>query len=546
MLPGCASKLEKARSARKTEDFERAEELYRKVIGRSNSDSPIASRELGEMKVEVGRKLLKEDAAKSEVLFREALTLDKDSEPAKDGLGRALAGQNREDEAIAVLSGESEFGACTLCRRYLGVVLLARGKRLEGEGKFAAARADFERTVELVPEIETAFAIARTHEAEGNDVAAAEAVEKALPLITEDDARAQERFQEIREAAVKRAIAAGDMETAERYLKMFPPGSGGEPWYDLQLLVAREQWRRGDVEPAISRLEPLLGEDHKELLPDSRRPPIEALLARMYQVRGAQRMREGDPAGADEWFSRAQQLATDDDGVKVLRALAIAGKGELDTALKVIAALPENATGRSEVEAILYSNRVHERVKAGDLAGAKDALTRAQASKYEQPEVHVAAAAVLAATPLPPLSRGDAKTLKKFGVVSFPDEPRKYGEALSELAWARTQAAAQGERYLYRAADFARRLKDTEDQIRRRYPYAVAFNEDSSTILALTAKSGTDVDITGPYGYEESVFIAPGKTVEVTLPQPGLVVFRIGRDKKALYSEPYTRVAIEF
>lgn len=544
---GCASRLERARSAHAQGDDEKAEELYQKSIAAQKDDADLARRELVEMKVELGRKQVKKDPVKGEQLFREALALDGSSEPAKDGLGRALKAQGKTDAAVGVLAGESEFGACSLCGRYLAVVLLERAAERENAKELQGALDDYKRAVELVPQPDTWFAISRVQAALGDGDASVAAVEEAAKLIQESDTLAQEAFVRVREKVVLKALTTGDVALADRFLKIFPPGSGGERWYTLQLQVAREQYRRKDTDGAMARIEPFLGPEHTDTLPESHKPQFEKLLSTMYQARGTSEMHAGKPAVADEWFTKAMKLEPESNKIRLLRALALAGQRDVDTGLKIVETTPDSAAGRAEIEAILYSMKVHNLIDAGQLDAAKETLTRAQASNYEQPEVHVAMAALLAETPAPKPSRKDAKILKRDGVVDYPDgEINRYGEALSELAWARAQADSQGERYPYRGPEYKQRAQQLEQRIRAFYPYPVKFNEDSNTVLTFEAAGGgKDIEIDAPNGQRESVFAAAGKQVEVTIQTPGLVTIKVGKQRLALYTEPYTHLHIK-
>ena len=544
---GCASRLERARSAQGEGDFVKAEELYAKSIEAQKDDAAVARRELVAMKVELGRKQVKKDAVKAEKLFREALALDGSSDPAKDGLGRALKSQGKVDAAITVLAGESEFGACGLCGRYLSVILMGRAAERENAKDLEGALADYRRANELIPDSETGFSIARVQTALGEDEASVEAIEEAAELIQEGDTHAQEAFVRLREKAVHKAMTAGDFALVDRYLQIFPPGSGGERWYTLQLQVAREQYRRKDLDGAFKRVEPFLGPEHTDTLPESHKPQFEKLLSTMYQARGTNKLHDGQAKEADEWFNKAMQLEPESNKIRLLRALALAGQHDVDTGLKIVDTTPDSATGRGEIEAILYSMKVHDLIDAGEIEAAKDALTRAQASNYEQPEVHVAMAALLAITPAPKPSRRDAKVLKRNGVIDYPNgEINRYGEALSELAWARTQAESQGERYPYRGPEYKQRAQQLEQRIRAFYPYEVSFNEDSNTILSFEAAGGgKDIAVSGPNGQSESVFAAAGKKVDVTIQTPGLVTIKVGKQRLALYTEPYTHLHIK-
>ncbi|MGB1012750.1 MAG: hypothetical protein ACPG4T_01350, partial [Nannocystaceae bacterium] len=86
---GCASMLERAHTSRDAENYEKAEKQYRKAMADGGPDATTARRELADMKINVGKKTLKSDAARAEALFREALKIDPDSETGQDSLGRA-------------------------------------------------------------------------------------------------------------------------------------------------------------------------------------------------------------------------------------------------------------------------------------------------------------------------------------------------------------------------------------------------------------------------------------------------------------------------
>jgi hypothetical protein len=116
---------------------------------------------------------------------------------------------------------------------------------------------------------------------------------------------------------------------------------------------------------------------------------------------------------------------------------------------------------------------------------------------------------------------------------------------LSELAWAREQAKSQGASYPYRGPDFRQRANSIESQIRAFYPYEVEFNENSTSILTLSATEGEDVRVRGPNDFEHSAFVAAGQQTEVTIQQPGLVTLKIGKRRVALYTEPYTRLRVK-
>ena len=105
VLGGCASALERARVARDARDYPKAEQYYRTSMTADPEDRAAAQTELAGLKVTLAQQKLKSDPAAAEQLFRAAGELAPADEKALDGLGRALADQGKEDEAITVLAG---------------------------------------------------------------------------------------------------------------------------------------------------------------------------------------------------------------------------------------------------------------------------------------------------------------------------------------------------------------------------------------------------------------------------------------------------------
>ena len=541
-LAGCASSLERARVARDNRDYPRAEQYYRSAMGGGEpQDRPRARKELAALKVSLAQAQLQKDPAGAEKLFREARTIDPDDEKAIDGLGRAEAEQGKLDAAIVTLGAEG----CNLCRRYLSVLLLERAGRREKSGDAEAARADYVRAQEMVPDVTTALAIARLLAARGDAEALLKAVEAAVPLIQQDDGAAQGQFKALREQAVMAATRTGEVALIDRWMNLFPPGAGGDEWYVLQLRVAREFYREARTDLAVTRARHILSAKHAGTLPENRKADFERLLADIYRLLGAKFLREGKAVEADDNFRQAMEFAPTDDKIKLLRALAIAGLKELPKAMLVLQALPKETKGYAEVEAILESMAVHDRLADGDLVGARAALGRAQAASSETPEVHVAMAELLVVTPIADVSKKALKELKKYGLVKYPnDEVNRYGEALSELAWAREQAKGLGEGSLFRGPGSDARMAALERQIRAFYPFAVEFNADSTTILRLRGAGG-EVQVRGPGDFAQTVAVPAGGAGEVTLRTPGLVTLRLGKRTMTLVTEPYTKLTVE-
>ncbi len=540
-LGGCASSLERARVARDNRDYPRAEQYYRSAMSGDPEDRPRAQKELAALKVSLGHAQLKKDPAAAEKLFREAQGLDPEDDKVIDGLGRAEAEQGKLDAAITTLSAPG----CALCRRYLSVLLLERAGRREKAGDAEGARGDYAQAQSLVPDVTTALAIARLVEAKGDGEALLKAVEAAVPLIQEGDAGAQAQFKQLREKAVLAAAKTGDVATIDRWLNLFPPGAGGDEWYVLQLRVAQELYRQTRTDLAVSRARHILGPKYASTLPAVRKADFERLLADIYRLTGVKYLREGKIVEADDNFGQAMEFAPEDNKIKLLRALAMAGLKQRAKAMLVLEALPKDTKGYADVLAILESMAVHELLAEDDIPGARAALARAQAANGEQPETHVAIAELLVVTPVANLAKKDLKELKKTGMVKYPgDAVNRYGEALSELAWAREQARGMSDGYLFRGPGSDARMDALERTVRGFYPFAVEFNGDATTILVLRGTGG-DVVVRGPGDFTQTVAIPAGGASEVTVREPGLVTLRIGKRILTLVTEPYTKLTVD-
>ncbi|HFE46885.1 MAG TPA: tetratricopeptide repeat protein [Nannocystis exedens] len=544
---GCATYIDKAREAKDYGEYEKAESLYLQSMEKDKDDLDrgLAREELVAMKVALAKSTAKSDPTKAEQLYLEALELDSSDEEAQDGLARVLASIGRVDEAIKILGGEAGYGKCDLCERYLAVLLKKRGQTREANKKFEAAHADYSRAFKLLADPSTAFAIARCLGELGRYSEAAKAIEDAVLTIRPEDRQAQSDFVRIRDIAVMRAIAEGDLELVDRYLAMFPPGSGGEPWYSLQLRVARKLWQRGKADVSIDRIEPLLGDKHRQSLPEPLRKEMVHFLEQLYTLRGVAFLRVGEIEEADKALARAGELAPDDEKIKLLRALAFAGRGDLSLAVRVVQAMSPKTRGYNEVSAIISSLQVYERLDVGDVEGAKAALAKAQKSSPDMPEVHVAAAAILAITPVEGLSRKDIKILRRSALANYTTGIFRYGEALSEIVWAREQSKSLGPTYLFRGPGSEQRMDTIERQIRELFPFGVSFNPEPTTLLSLRRRSGdVEVRIEGG-GVEESVSVGSGKSPPIKLTEPGLVMLSYGRSKVAIVAESYTGIQIE-
>jgi hypothetical protein len=158
--------------------------------------------------------------------------------------------------------------------------------------------------------------------------------------------------------------------------------------------------------------------------------------------------------------------------------------------------------------------------------------------------VHVAGRSCCSCRRSPNLPKKAIKELKKTGLVKYPnDEVNRYGEALSELAWAREQAKGIGEGYLFRGPGSTGgwTLSSARSGVLPvRGRVQPGLDDDHQA-----AGAGREVLVRGPGDLAETVFVPAGGSSEVVVPQPGLVTLRVGSRTMTLVTEPYTKLTVE-
>lgn len=537
---GCASKLDQAAEAEHAGDDREAEAQYREVMDRGGSDAQSARDSLADLLVARGERLAKQDPVEAEKVFREVLDLKPSSNKGLLGVARALLKQDKQAEAMELLS---EQRGCNGCGRLLAVLLVERGEKRLRNKQWGEARSDFERALEMMPDPMAALGIVSTYEAGGASALAVEAMERAVPLIKDNSKDAQQRFVALRRKLIMAAAKTGDISTVNRYLAMTPPGAGGDEWFALQLDLSRERFRRGDRNFAIERLAELLKQSSQDMAP-SRRTEIEKFVVSMYSARAAQHLRDGEIAKAENDLTYALRIDPGNWTVKLQRVLAVVALGKLTHSFRMLKKIPKGTEGRKQVLAILWSLRVNEQLAEGNFDEARKALAKAQKANAEMPEVHVAAAQLLSLTPVEGLPGKAERELKKRGLLKYPaGHVNKYGEALSELDWARTQAGGLGPRFPYRGPSTEQRMDGLERQIRAFYPFAVKFNADSTAIVTLVRRGGGgSAVVEAPGGFRQEVAFDDQGKAQLTIPQPGFTRIKLGRKTYALITEPYTEI----
>ncbi len=540
LAAGCASALEKARESRAEGDERAAERLYRDAVDKGGEDADAARRELADLLCLRAKDL--EDPGEAEVIFRDAAQLDPQSADAHLGVARSVLRQGRRDEALAVLDQAPD---CTGCERMLGLLHAEDGELLLSKGNVDGARKAFQRAKELLPEEPAGYlGLARTFDDPGTP--------DALALLEEGAKHLREGSEEIeRFLLVRRGIALacakeGNDACLGRALSIDAPGAGGEPWFELQLAVAEERLAAADIDGATGRLAQLLAK-YSDTMGDRLRAEYRVRLLKLYEQRAARRLRDEQAKGAEQDLVAAIALNPRDGSLALRRIIAVAGQGRLDEAVKLLNEVPESTKGRIEVLAVLLALRVEEQIEAGNYELALKLLEKAQAASPDQPEVRLALAQVLAITELEGVTDKERKRLERYGLAKYPDGLLlRYGEALSEVDWARKQVDSLGLGYAYRGPAIERRLERFTDEVRKYYPFEVGFREEGDTLLQVRSakKTGFRLEVRGPGGLKTKVEVPQEGVVEVLVPEPGLVLLETDAWRAAIYTEPYTRLTV--
>lgn len=538
----CATTLEKARAAARTGDYALAESHYREAA--ENADErPTALRELATMHAERAENT--QDPAQAEALFRRALELDPTHDRALTGLVRSMRRTGRLDEAETLLRTTRAARPCEACNRLEIVVLLELGERELKEERWDAALERFEAAQSMRPQPAAAVAIANAYARAGRFGEAAGALDAARAALTDADASLRASFFDVRVYVVAAALAKNDVELADRTRALVLPNEPPEKQLAAGLLVADHVLSAGDTKAAADRYVALMQ------IPDLDEQSREKLVDRAVKIHANEAtaaLHAGNGEAADAALARAMELRPDDWVLELQRILALSGRSGAAKALESLAAVPTGTVGLAPTRAILLSLRVDEQLRAGDVAGAKASLAEAQKAAPDLPEVHLATARVLARSAVADLDRNDAKVLRgKGALVRYPDDIVRYGEALGEIAFVKSELGKRRKTTLFTAPWLAKATQELENQLFPAYPHTVKFREQAEPLVVLFngGERAIEVTITGPDEFRDRAVIAPDGLHELQPPRAGVLHFKVGRTKRVFFAEPFIEVTLE-
>jgi tetratricopeptide (TPR) repeat protein len=544
---GCGNKLEKARSAWADGegDFDDAERLYKEAMEKDKTRDE-AKIELAAIYATRGKQA-KSRPKIADKFYEKALALDPQNEEALEGRARAMIARGLPDDAIAFVEQGAASGKCKPCKRVLSGLLIDRGDRYYRANQFAEAESDYTRASAILPNAHVALGIVRARLAQGKTEAAAEALRPAVDLINVHDLGARQQFLELRKFAVMAALNEDKAEIADKMLDLVPDGVGAEEQVDLAIEVALEMRKRNKPEPAVERLESLLGsyDQGKLKISAGKISDIKAILTGLYVARSASRLAKGDLDGADADIVEALKLRPNEPALMLQRVLISAGKNERKEAEAALQKIDSKTSGYGQVSALLSTMKVHELVTAGKVDAARNELERAKAKAPDLPEVHVATAELLALTEVENLKKKDVVELKKTGLVKYDGKVTRMGEALSELDWSKQSLASLGADYPYRGPGTDKLIEELVSKLSAKYGFKVKFNKSSKPIIVFKNDGAAPVQVKIKCLWTVlSEKVAPSKTSKFTADRPGFCTVELGGKPATWLAEPYTETEI--
>ena len=540
----CSSSLQRARTARDQGDLEDARTLYERAM-KESAFEPLARRELASMLAQRGDEMRDRDPGRAESLYEQALELDPVNAPALTGYVRMLRRRGELDRADEVVAEAAEGRSCGACKRLALVLLLDRADRAMQENDWNGAIEHYTAAQKLRSQPRAALAIAKAHLLARQNEQAALALEAAAPLLRVGDVASMDEFSRLRRALVLAALEGGDVALSDQARVIMAPGDDWAELVELARLVPDALMEAGRIDEALTRYQDLLSGDTGVTLPEDEREDVRARVVNLYANQGTAYLHDGRAEQAAASFDTAIELDPDDPALRLQRLLAVSETLGATEALRRLETIPRGAVGWSSTHAILSSLRVLELIEGGNLRAAKTVLVEAQETGADLPEVHLAAAWVLAQTPFDLWKRERAALTGSASMVHYRGEVYSFGEALGEIDWIRDVLADRSAQYLFTAPWLWRRTEALEKRIRSVYPFVVEFMAEPEPQLVLDNRGAEflEISLRGP-DTEEELGIAAGGQHKVSIAQPGVVTLRIGGRRQVLLAEPYAQVTV--
>lgn len=553
---GCATPLDKGRTAwaEGQGNWDIAEPFYQEAVAKQNSESEVAAEELYEIYMALATANKKDKPKKAEAQYRAALKLQPTSAEARTGLIRLLMTLYRYDEAFALANEGATSGKCPGCKRLLAVMLIEGGDQRSEAGDWPGAEASYAAAMELLPDASVALGLTRSRVGQKKAVEAFESLKQAASMIDQNDVQGRTRFLELRKDLVTAALESGHPELADQVLDVAPKGVSPTEQLGLMIDTSMQLTAAGKADEALARMQALANAASEGKLPlnDEQKAELLTRVALVFGARANQRMANGDAAGASADLDEALKLVPGEPTITMQKALVFAAQGDLKAAREEMGKLPRKTPGFRTADSIIFAIEVDKLIAAGKLGQAVDVVEYGKRADPNTPEIRIAAAQVLLASALETdMLKKEARDLRSMSLVKYPkNKPVRAGEALAELAFARTAHDTQDKLFPFRDPGRLARLDATLAKAKEVYPFPVSYVAEPKAVLVFKNTGAGELELVaeGHRFFRKKKKLAAGETGEIEMPKPGLLVLTTGEgdtEQKAMFiAEPFTKVEI--
>jgi tetratricopeptide (TPR) repeat protein len=553
---GCATPLDKGRSAwaEGQGNWDVAEPHYQEAVARQNAESEVAAEELYEIYLQLAAANKKDKPKKAEAQYRAALELQPSSAEARTGLIRLLMTLFRYEEAFNLANEGITSGKCPGCKRLLAVMLIEGGDQRAEAQDWAGAEASYAAAMDLLPDASVALGLTRARVGQKKIPEAFESLKQAASMIDQEDVQGRTRFLDLRKELVTVALEAGQAEIADAVLDVAPKGVSATEQLGLMIEVSMSLTATGKADAALERMQALAlaASEGKLPLTDEQKADLLVRVALVFGARANQRAAAGDAAGAAADLEEALKLVPGEPTVTMQKALVFATQGDLVAARAEMAKLPRKTPGYRQADSILYALEVDKLVAAGKVATAVDLVDYGKRADPNTPEIRIAAAQVLLASPYEgDMLKKQARDLRSMSIIEYPkNKPVRAGEALAELAFARTAHETQDKLFPFRDPTRLARLEATLAKAKEFYTLPVSYVAEPKAVLVFKNTGAGELELLaeGPRFFRKKKKLAAGETGEIEMPKPGLLTLTTTAgetEQKAMFiAEPFTRVEI--
>ena len=244
----------------------------------------------------------------------------------------------------------------------------------------------------------------------------------------------------------------------------------------------------------------------------------------LYMQRVAAHIAGGDEAQARAVATQALGLDAENRTLRLQLIIATAMRNSGD-ARKALAEWEDDADyGR--MRATVETAYAAKMMGIGQFAAARSAIQRAERYAPDLLETRLARAELQAETRFEGLKKRWAESWREMAAFRYPGgRINQYGQALAQLRWVQKHYSKTEAGDYLRGPSLAARMEALEARIKAFYPYEATARDDGKTVLVLTRKGGSEVEVKvqGPRR-EHTVKIPADGSAELEFGSQGLAV----------------------